>query len=151
MTLMSKFVCTQMNEAYTVAIANKQMFFGFFFFYWVLHLNILAKSMSDVPASSAWFAVLVQIHVFISNKANSHCDKYRSCSDALIQSLASCQRSQQTGLSNRPPPSLCAALSPSLPHTKINDLIAVIPPRPPSIMTAPVSLSLHPTLFLYLI
>lgn len=110
---MSKFVCTQMNEAYTVAIANKQMFFGFFFFYWVLHLNILAKSMSDVPASSAWFAVLVQIHVFISNKANSHCDKYRSCSDALIQSLASCQRSQQTGLSNRPPPSLCAALSPS--------------------------------------
>lgn len=99
-----------MNEAYTVPIGNEQMF-GLFFFLLGASSEYLAKNMSDVPASSAWFAVLVQMHVFISNKANSHCDKYRSCSDALIQSLASCQLSQQTGLSISPSFSECRALS----------------------------------------
>lgn len=110
---MSKSVCTlcHTNEAYTLAIGNEQMFFGLFFFLGASS-EYLAKNMSDVPASSAWFAVLVQMHVFISNKANSHCDKYRSCSDALIQSLASC-RSLSRQVCLLAPPSLCVALSPS--------------------------------------
>ena len=55
----------------------------------------------DIAAllSAAWFLLHVQIHVFISNKASSHCDKFCCCSDALIRSLAGCQLHQQTALS----------------------------------------------------
>lgn len=39
-----------------------------------------------LPCSSSWFPFHVQIHVFISNKASSHCDKFCCCSDAHTES-----------------------------------------------------------------
>lgn len=83
-----------------------------------------------LPCSLAWFPPRVQIHVFISNKANSHCDKFCCCSDALIQSLAGCQLHQQTALSVH----LLFFLS--LPLLETNDLISAIALWPPSIITA---------------